>query len=107
MKNFFRATKVTWVVFPLPFFIFGFLYWSGSFATLLLGLPMLLWEWVGLPVGHSDYFGFFIETPLNLVFTILTDIFVFYFFASTTSWIWYKFKPKSKLPSETIASKMK
>lgn len=97
MKNFFKPTNITWIIFFNLLAIVGvfiyFLYTSSSFAILIFAWPMLLWEWVGLPVKHSEGWpGLWISTATNSSFIFLANIFVLYVFSSFVSFLWRKKK---------------
>lgn len=91
MKNFFNPTKVTWIFFSFFFGIIGIFWWVNPFFGMILVLPMVFLEGIGLPVESIGYFGF-------MFLPLLMDVFVLYLFASLVSYLWYKLHPKPNLP---------
>jgi hypothetical protein len=125
MKNFFKPTKITWWMFGILCILALFPYvWIFRPNTPEI-LPSMSLFWVlhrfisplffpGLSVFHFTFYrilgyfyGFNPDTDSGtllqhtLVFSI-TQIFVLvvysYFVASLISFLWYKFRPKPKLP---------
>ena len=103
MKNFFKPTKVTWWVFTI-FFIFSFLvplessltcgmsghpgrepFWCDV-VSIVLSFPFLLFPRLGM----SEYSPSIVTLGIALLW--------FYLAGCVVSFLWYKFRPKPKLP---------
>lgn len=123
MKNFFKPTKVTW----WGMFLLGsttvaglFLSASRSYGTFYCPNAMPLYESILCWIGSVPYFSVFPVFYLVNIFPLYDPVFyslvafslfafpviTFYFFASLASFLWNKFRPKSKLPLGNDASKI-
>ncbi|TMQ20727.1 MAG: hypothetical protein E6K82_17125 [Candidatus Rokuibacteriota bacterium] len=87
-----RPTRVTWLVFALPFVVGGAAVafeWDWPFVPIYLfalEVPFRLWGALGLPVGRrADFYGWANPNTLGTALIVITDVIVWYVIASVVA----------------------
>jgi hypothetical protein len=92
---FLRPTRVTWLVFALPFVtgaVAVAFQWDWPFLPIYLfalEVPFRLWSALGVPVGrHTDFWGWPDPNAAGVTLIAVTDMTIWYVVASLVAAAW-------------------